>query len=204
MCLDMWLISFEKMNLRAADHCLHRNVLVSSVLLSIWAFMLLAVGEFLCDMRRRMSATSVISNSSSIADGGCLHSLIKQGLDILESFPGSVLGNIKASEHLDQLRQRVPVQIRHDSELSMSCIFFSLFEDINREFALTGGNLEIVIEMLISSLAWLLGQHNDTFKWFFQVLHVKMRVCACVVHPHCGCFSRRRACRSSREMVTFA
>ena len=93
----------------------------------------------------------------------------KQGLDILESFPGSVLGTIKASEHLDQLRQRVPVQIRHDLELSMSCIFFSLFEDINREFALTGGNLEIVIEMLISSLAWLLGQHNDTFKWFFQV-----------------------------------
>ena len=116
-----------------------------------------------------------------------------------------MLGTIKASEHLDQLRQRVPVQIRHDSELSMSCIFFSLFEDINREFALTGGNLEIVIEMLISSLAWLLGQHNDTFKWFFQVCGGR-RVClclACAACDSCCAWTRRRAFRLCREMVTF-
>ena len=53
----MGLISFEKMNLRVADHCWHRVLFMSSVLLSIWAFMVLAVGAFLCDMRRRMSAT---------------------------------------------------------------------------------------------------------------------------------------------------
>ena len=86
----------------------------------------------------------------------------------------------------------------------MSCIFFSLFEDINREFALTGGNLEIVIEMLISSLSWLLGQHNDTFKWFFQVWGGR-RVCFCLVCAACNscAWTRRRAFRLSREMGTF-
>ena len=77
-----------------------------------------------------------------------------------------------ADVFVTQFRLRCPVGIRHDADLSMSCAFYSLFEDINREFSLTSGNLEIVIEMLISSLAWLIGQHNETFKWFFQGLQI--------------------------------
>ena len=111
---------------------------------------------------------------------------------------------IKMAPFIRALRSRVPPCMRHDVYLSYSSIFFTMFEDLNLDFVLNGGNLETMIEMLICSLCWLLGSHNCTFKWFFQVLHVKMRVCACVVHPHCGCFARRRACRSSREMVTFA
>lgn len=67
------------------------------------------------------------------------------------------------------LRSRVPVCMRHDMYLSYSSIFFTMFEDINRDFVLNGGNLETMIEMLISSLSWLLGSHNSSFKWFFQV-----------------------------------
>ena len=95
-----------------------------------------------------------------------------QGLDILDSFSASPLGPADAARYLACSRSRVPVQIRHDCDLSMSCAFFALFDDINKDFSLTSGNLEIVIEMLVSSLAWLMGQHNETFKWFFQGLQI--------------------------------
>ena len=97
---------------------------------------------------------------------------VEQGLDMLETAQASSLWSADVSAYMKQHRRKVPLSIRHDTDLSTSHLFFSLFEDINRDFALIAGNLEIVIEMLISSLAWMMGQHNVTFKWFFQGLQI--------------------------------
>ena len=98
---------------------------------------------------------------------------IHQGLEILDSFASTPLGQPDAVTYaLDQHDKAAPLNIHHDEELRTSLLFFQLFEDINRDFALTSGNLEIVVEMLISNLGWLMGQHNETFKWFFQGLQI--------------------------------
>ena len=97
---------------------------------------------------------------------------VEQGLDILETAQASPLWGVDMGEYLKEARKKVPSRIRHDVELSASHLFFGLFEDINRDFALVAGNLEIVLEMLVSSMAWLMGQHNLSFKWFFQGLQI--------------------------------
>ena len=87
----------------------------------------------------------------------------------------------------------------------MSCIFFSLFEDINREFALTGGNLEIVIEMLISS-PWRGCSDSTTTPSSGSFRFVAEDPSVCLAWAACdGCcaWTRRRAFRLSREMATF-
>lgn len=74
------------------------------------------------------------------------------------------------------LARKIPESIRHDPYMRMSGIFFHLFEDLNQDFVLNAANLEFLIEMNISSMHWLVGSHNATFKWFFQVSCQMMRL----------------------------
>ena len=109
------------------------------------------------------------SHRGSVLSGGYQSSRVEQSLQMIQAIPGSALGKVECRPFMAEQRKRVPASIRHDGDLVASSTFFALFEDVNRDFALNAGNLEIVVEMLVSSLAWLMGSHNGTFKWFFQV-----------------------------------
>ena len=95
---------------------------------------------------------------------------VQQALQILEKCKSTPLWRANMHERVAEAAPRIHASIRHDPYLRASCVFLSAFADLNKDFVLNAGNLECVLEMMVSSLAWLMGAHNESFKWFFQVL----------------------------------
>jgi hypothetical protein len=120
-------------------------------------------------MYARYLASCVESHRGMILSGAYRSTRIQQALHIVERMPSSPLHAAEMRPVISRMTTRVPESIRHDTYMRASCIFMNLFEDINRDFVLNSGNLECMMEMLVSSLSWLVGSHNTTFKWFFQV-----------------------------------
>lgn len=112
------------------------------------------------------------SHRGSILSSAWHSTRIAQGYDITTMVPSSPLGRVECKQYMMHARRRVPASIRHDPGLSSSFIFFTVFEDYNRDAVLNSGNLEIVVEMMVSALGWLMGTNNTTHKYFFQGLQV--------------------------------
>jgi len=152
----------------------------------------------------RYMSSCIESHRGMILSGSYRSTRIQQALQIVDGIPMSPLADVKLKPIVERMANRVPDSIRHDTYLRASCLFMYLFEDINSDFVLNSGNLECAIEMLISSLGWLVGSHNATFKWFFQV----QRPCRlpCVLRYHLTPSSKKthRGYRSSLATDTFA
>lgn len=104
-----------------------------------------------------------------IQSGGFQSARILQGLSVLSKFDKTPLSEIKCRPYYTHLRQnKVPLSIRHDLGLVSSYLFYVIFEDKNRDCGLNAGNLELGIELLTGGLGYLLGQENETSKFFFQ------------------------------------
>lgn len=141
------------------------------------------------DVLWRYLGSCMESHRGMIISGQFRSTRVKQGLEIIEKAQATPLGALKLAPLVRMMAKKVPESIRHDPYMRMSAIFFYLFEDLNTDFVLNAANLEFLIEMNISSMHWLVGSHNATFKWFFQVSHQII----CPEHPY------RVTCHSERE-----
>lgn len=94
---------------------------------------------------------------------------LEQAYFIVSNLKTSQLKNLSIASYANAIRMnKVDESIRHDPYLSMSMTFMSSLQDINREFVLNATNLECFMEMLMSSVHYLLGSHNSSFVDFFQ------------------------------------
>jgi hypothetical protein len=94
---------------------------------------------------------------------------LEQAYAIVSGLGTSKLKGMPLAAYSDTIREiKVDQRIRHDPYLSMCMTFMTSLEDINREFVLNATNLECFLEMLMSSVHYLLGSHNSSFVDFFQ------------------------------------
>lgn len=79
------------------------------------------------------------------------------------------LATVSVEALLDVLREDVvPESIRHDPFLSTSFSLLYQWQDYNKEGRLNATNLEAAIEIMLSSLLWVLGSHHHSIIPFFQ------------------------------------
>ena len=112
--------------------------------------------------------SGIESHRGNILGGAHQSVRISQALKVLTAFPMTEFAKVKCKPYYDKLRNKVPLSIRHCPNLSASFVFFSIWEDNNRDSAMNAGNLEIAIELMVSALGWTMGTENDTHKWYFQ------------------------------------
>jgi hypothetical protein len=94
---------------------------------------------------------------------------LEQAYSIVSNLGTSKLSAMPLADYSNTIREiKVDQSIRHDPYLSMCMTFMTSLEDINREFVLNATNLECFLEMLMSSVHYLLGSHNSSFVDFFQ------------------------------------
>ena len=117
-------------------------------------------------------SSGIESHRGSILSGAYHSTRVSQGYHMISSLEGALVGKVACGPYVQTLRKRVPASIRHDPSLATSFIFFSVWEDYNRDAVLNGGNLEAVIEMNVSSMGWMMGLNNNTHKWYFQGFQV--------------------------------
>ena len=94
---------------------------------------------------------------------------LEQGFSMVRRLQESQLGEVVLGTYLHQLREaKVDVSMRHDPYLSMCHVFYTVVQDLNRDFALNAANLECLMEMWMSSIHHLLGSHHHSIVAFFQ------------------------------------
>jgi hypothetical protein len=108
-----------------------------------------------------------------LANGGYRSFHVEQMGDLVRRVHETLLRTVRMEDYVNDMRSRkVPQRIRHDDFLSMLLEYMLAFADINREWVSSATNLECILEVLNSSVHYLLGSHSTTFANFFQCVMV--------------------------------
>ena len=114
-------------------------------------------------------STCYESLTGMLMSGDFRSDYLEQGYDMIRRVNDSQLSKVSVKEYVNRIRtNKVDLRIRHDPYLSMSMAFMMSIQDINRDFLLNSTNLECFLEILMSSLHYLVGCHSSTFVDFFQ------------------------------------
>jgi hypothetical protein len=114
-------------------------------------------------------STCYESLTGMLMSGDFRSDYLEQGYDMIRRVNDSQLSKVSVKEYVNRIRtNKVDMRIRHDPYLSMSMAFMMSIQDINRDFLLNSTNLECFLEILMSSLHYLVGCHSATFVDFFQ------------------------------------
>ena len=115
---------------------------------------------------------SMKKHTGMLMDGTYRSESLEQEFYTIQHIPKTLMGTTRLKPFICELWEfKVPHSVRHDPYLSMSCIFLSCLEDLNREFALNATNLETFLEMFLASIHHKLGAHQESgFMDFFHGL----------------------------------
>jgi hypothetical protein len=115
---------------------------------------------------------SMKKHTGMLLDGTYRSESLEQEFSSIQRIPRTLMGTTRLKPFVFELWEyKVPHGVRHDPYLSMSCVFYSCLEDLNREFALNATNLETFLEMFMASIHHKLGAHQESgFMDFFHGL----------------------------------
>lgn len=101
---------------------------------------------------------------ASILESDCYGSKhMEQCKRIVKGMQKTKLNEVELAEVFNSfLQNEVPSSIRHDPYLSSSAVWLKQFFEWNRHARLNACNLEAAIEILLSSLGWLMDSHHHT------------------------------------------
>ena len=69
----------------------------------------------------------------------------------------------------NKTRERINHAERHDEYHVMNIVFWRAWTELNESYSFHANNLALFMEIMSSSVAWMLGDKNDTWVSFFQV-----------------------------------
>ena len=69
----------------------------------------------------------------------------------------------------NKTRERINHAERHDEYHVMNMVFWRAWTELNETYSFHANNLALFMEIMSSSVAWMLGDKNDTWVSFFQV-----------------------------------
>jgi hypothetical protein len=94
---------------------------------------------------------------------------LEQMFELVRRADETPLKTVRVEDYWKKLRnQRVNQRIRHCPYLSMSVMHWLSFSDINRQWRSSATNLECIIEVLNSSVHYLLDSHSTTYMGGFS------------------------------------
>jgi hypothetical protein len=109
--------------------------------------------------------------------GACLadkhHSArVSQGSEWLRQLESVALGSVKLKPFFQQCCLKIPVSRRGDVGERSMFFFMTCMQDLNRNNKLNTLNQLIFIQVMFSSIGWMMGDTNTTNNFFFQGLQI--------------------------------
>jgi predicted nucleic acid binding AN1-type Zn finger protein len=96
-----------------------------------------------------------------------------QIVDKLAFEPIAKTGEASILHQFNVTRGKMDFCRQHDSYQVANELFWRTWEDLNHSFKMNSSNLSFLVEMMISQIFWMMGEHNETWAAYFQGIQIK-------------------------------
>ena len=110
----------------------------------------------------------LLHHTGGLANGAYRSFHLEQMYELLRRVDETPMKYVRVTDYWNKLRdQKVNQRVRHDPYISMSIMSMLGLVDLNRNWKSSATNLECIMEVLLSSMHFLLGSHSTTYMGYF-------------------------------------
>jgi hypothetical protein len=130
----------------------------------------------LFDKYNRYIRSVVLHHESSVLCNAFRSERVTQGMFIIHTLDWKTISSHGADSIREQMkgaRANMSHTLRHDLYMVTNELFWRTWETLNHSFRMNSSNLAFLVEMMVSQVFWMMGEHNKTWPAYFQGIQIK-------------------------------
>jgi len=125
---------------------------------------------------KRYLKSVILHHESSVSCNAYRSERVVQAMQIIQKLDWKSISHQGPDcilKRMKEARGKLPFTRRHDHYQVTNELFWRTWEELNLSFKMNSSNLSFLIEMMISQVFWMMGEHNETWAAYFQGIQIK-------------------------------